>query len=184
MNDRKTSQPKMNGFSLMENLISLTVIALLVPTALAALTLSLDYKRKSSQESKVIQIAQYVFSEIPFCWLEEQSILFPNNAPIDFPNLPSGDTLSILFASHGKPYTSSGELKIGDTSWEVQKPEEPISTPQEAASGFIATVKKSPNDLGYDSSRTERFKVTVEYPAGAPSTSRESFTYFRLYSAP
>ena len=176
---------KPRGFSLVENLVSLCVVALILPTTLAALTLSLDFKRKASQESKLIQVAAYVFSEMPFAWNDETGIFFPSNAPRPFPSISSGESLSILFTSEAKPYASDGVLNRGDRSWSLKNPDIPLTSPQEVASGYIATIVAAPNDtLGKDPMRTERFKLTIEYPAGAPSSSRKSSTYYRLYSAP
>lgn len=179
--------PYKKGFSLVENLLSLFVIALIVPTALAAMTLSLDFKRTTQQEAKSIEVAQYVFNQLPYAWKPELNILFPHAAPHPFPSIGSSDTLHVLFTDTLTPYDEDLSLEIGDTDWLLSDPSPGYTLPSTDASitaGYIVTITQeelTPTDLGYNTDHVRRFILKVAHPAGAPAAQQKTYTYSRLF---
>ena len=169
----------LRGFSLIENLFSLLAIVLIIPTALATITLSLDLKRDATLEAKSIEIAEYVFHQVHYAWKDEQSVLFPHSAR-NFPSIARSEKLSILFTENLVPYDKDGALNPGDIDWKLSNSHS-SAIPVEIASGYVVTLLQ--DDLpepAYNTENIRRFTVQVAHPAGAPARSRTRYTYSRL----
>lgn len=167
------------GFSLVENLISLVVVAFVAPTVLSALMLSLTTKQQATHETRARQVAQHVFLELPYVWRDESSVMFPRSRGAGIPSFPelnsTGTPLAILFGADA--------LLLQD--WQVAQPDFPQSGNPDVTGGYLAIVTQvDGSSLGYNQSYLRRFEVRVEFPAGQPAESRQSHTYARLFRHP
>lgn len=172
---------RLNGFALVEQLFSLVVISLLFPITLAAFSLSLGYKKDTVTESMGAEISSYVFSQLPYAWREEPSLLFPGEAPLDFPELSESGGFILLFSESGLPYDASPPLEIGDTDWLLTEADGTFSIPPAATSGYIVTVEHvgETNPL-LNPELMRSFQVTVAHPAGAPRGQRTEVVYTKV----
>ena len=170
------------GFSLVENLISLTAIALIIPTSLALLSQGVHFKTKAKLERACQEIASHVFSELPSAWNNNPSFLFPS--PLSFPLLSSTTELSIRF-SEGLQLWQEGGDNATEPTWKVINPDAIHADSPELASSYIATVFLDDlPDPDYRLSLVRRFSVRVSFPAGMPADKRTSYTYSRLFRDP
>lgn len=169
----------------MENLLSLALIGLTIPIALAGLATALKQKQISSDGIKVTHIAQYVFHEIPYAWKNEQSILFPSHTALNFPEIHKSPPLNILFTSTGEPFSSSSSLNIGNQDWNITNPNDPQRQSNEVANGYIVKIfpaKIPPASINTDN--LQQIDITIEFPAGRPAKARKSYSYSRLFRRP
>jgi len=167
---------------LAETLMSLSVVAIVLPTTFAVLSLSLEIKRESSQDTKLAQIAQYVFSELPHAWGDSRSVVFPNETPYEFPDFGQAE-LHLLFTESVELYDSSGDLVLGDFDWKVRDPKEPQNQTLDATAGYVVTIRQEDFQGGGDDREwLKRFEIEISYPAGKPFSARENYTYSRLFS--
>ena len=168
---------KKGGMMLAETLLSLSVVSITIPMLLAVMSLSLRLKQSSVHETKLAQIAQYVFSELPYAWDERQSVIFSNDVPYDYPEI--GGELHLLFTESAELYDVDGKLEVGDSDWQLSFPDIPQIN-LAVSSGYVVTVRR-----GYKSDLPERdglkqFEVEISYPAGRPMSSRRTYTYSRF----
>lgn len=183
--------PLKKGFSLLENILSLGIVSVIVPTALGALSLSLDHELRTRQETTSMRIADYFFTELPCLWSDTaSSLLFTHLPPQSYPTLPA-TTYSVLFTREGTPHAE----QAGEAVTLISHPDLPHLSSHTVSSGFIATLTLgeapplSTSDtttaaIGWDTERISKFTLQVSSPAGSPAHQRKTYTYSRLIRQP
>ncbi len=153
------------GFSLIENLLSISILAAVIPVSLAALGAGMRAKEKSMLEYKSIEVAESIFSELPSAWSEAGGVLFAGS--FDFPRFADAEEVSFLFAEDGEAFP-------------VTKPDQVQTGRMAVASGCIATVTM---DSESSHQGSEVFVVRVSGPAGRPASGREEYEFRRRFHA-
>jgi len=98
------------GFSLIENIASLGLLAAILPTLLVTVLMSETEREKESIERLSLGIARAIFAELPLVWEGGETKLFQGN--YEFPNIGKDGAVSLLI-------NEQGEVQLIDTAEQV-----------------------------------------------------------------
>ena len=143
------------GFSLIENIASLGLLAAILPTLLVTVLMSETEREKESIERLSLGTARVIFAELPLVWEGGDTKLFQGN--YEYPNIGEDGVVNQMI-------NERGEVQLIDTAEEVYS----------GSSGMIGTIERVASGARDGS---EVFLVTVEGPAGRPREARRLFQY-------
>lgn len=150
------------GFSILENLVALSLVAFILPTLMGAMILGYRASLENEVEAKSIEVSNAVFADLPSAWLGGGK-LFADT--YEFPSLGENESVSFLC--------------YGDQQFRLlEYPDMPVGEGVAEQSGLVATIRYDAESKVLGSAN---FVLTVSGPAGKPTTARRQYVYERRF---